>query len=139
MTDEQIENEIRKQFKMKGFILADVNLVKMMDTKLDKGNSQIVPAYIDKEGNLSSKSDSITRKQFEDLQKYTKKIIRQIGKEILSGKIDIKPYYKVQGGRTPCEYCKYHSICNFNNGICKSSYTYIGNKNKSDILENIGK
>lgn len=135
MTDEEIEEEIRKQFKMKGLILADIDIVRMMDTKVEKGSSQIVPAYIDKDGNLSNKSSSVTRKQFEDLQKYMKKMITQISKEILAGKIDIKPYYKVKGGKTPCEYCKYHSICQFNNGICKNSYQYISNINKDAILE----
>lgn len=137
MTDEEIEFEIRKQFKMKGLILADAEIVRMMDTKLEKGNSELVPAYIDKDGNLSSKSNSVTRKQFEDLQKYTKKMITQISKEIWTGNIDVKPYYKIKGGKTPCEYCSYHSICQFNNGICKNSYYYIGNINKDAILDEI--
>ena len=41
---------------MKGLILADVKVAKMMDTKVEKGNSDVIPAYIDKEGNLSQKS-----------------------------------------------------------------------------------
>ena len=139
ISDEQIEAEIKKQFKMKGLILADVEVAKMMDTNLESGSSDIIPAYIDKEGNLSSKSNAVTRKQFENLQKYTKKIIKQISKEILSGNIDIKPYYKIKGGKTPCDYCSYKTICNFNSGICKNSYYYIGNVNKEAILEEIGK
>lgn len=137
MTDEQIEEEIRKQFKMKGLILADIDIVKMMDTKIEKGNSNIVPAYIDKDGNLGGKSSAITHKQFENLQKYMKSIIKQISKEILSGNIEIKPYYKVKGGKTLCDYCKYKTICNFNNGICKSQYYYVGNTNKDAILDKI--
>lgn len=139
ISDEQIEAEIKKQFKMKGLILADVEVAKMMDTNLESGSSDIIPAYVDKEGNLSSKSNAVTRKQFESLQKYTKKIIKQISKEILSGNIDIKPYYKVKGGKTPCDYCSYKTICNFNSGICKNSYYYIGNINKEAILEEISK
>lgn len=73
MTDEEIESEIRKQFKMKGFILADVEVAKMMDTKVENGKSDIIPAYIDKDGNLGSRSNAITRKEFESLQKYTKR------------------------------------------------------------------
>lgn len=139
ISDEQIEAEIKKQFKMKGLILADVEVAKMMDTNLESGSSDIIPAYVDKEGNLSSKSNAVTRKQFESLQKYTKKIIKQISREILSGNIDIKPYYKVKGGKTPCDYCSYKTICNFNSGICKNSYYYIGNINKEAILEEISK
>ena len=39
ISEEKIEEELRKQFKMKGLILADVNIVKKMDKKLEKGNS----------------------------------------------------------------------------------------------------
>ena len=137
ISDEEIEEELRKQFKMKGLLLADVQIVKMMDSNLKSGNSEIIPAYIDKEGNLSNKSSIITKKQFESLQKYTKKMIKQISTEILSGNIDIKPYYKMKNKSTPCEYCKYKSICNFNNGLCKNSYEFIGNTNKEALLESI--
>lgn len=135
--EEKLKDEIRKQFKMKGLILADVDIVKKMDKKLEKGSSNVVPAYIDKDGNLANKPSTITRAQFENLQKYTNKIIKQISKEILSGNIDVKPYYKIKQGKTPCEYCKYKAICNFNTGICKKEYNYIGNAEKEYILEQI--
>ena len=135
--EEKLQDEIRKQFKMKGLILADIDVVKKMDKKLEKGNSNVIPAYIDKDGNLANKSSTITRSQFENLQKYTNKIIKQISNAILSGNIDVKPYYKIKQGKTPCEYCKYRSICNFNTGICKKEYNYIGNAEKEYILEQI--
>ena len=43
----------------------------------------------------------------------------------------------VKGGKTPCEYCKYQAICNFNNGVCKNQYNYIGNINKDSVLDSI--
>ena len=135
--EEKMQDEIRKQFKMKGLILADIDVVKKMDKKLEKGNSNVIPAYIDKDGNLANKSSTITRSQFENLQKYTNKIIKQISNAILSGNIDVKPYYKIKQGKTPCEYCKYKSICNFNTGICKKEYNYIGNAEKEYVLEQI--
>ena len=137
ISEEKIEEELRKQFKMKGLILADVNIVKKMDKKLEKGNSNIIPAYIDKDGNLANRQSTITKSEFENLQNYTNKIIKQISKEIFSGSIDIKPYYNLKQGKTPCDYCKYKSICNFNNGICKKEYNYIGNAPKDYILEQI--
>lgn len=133
----KLEDEIRKQFKMKGLILADVNVVKKMDKTLERGNSNIIPAYIDKDGNLSNRASTITREQFEKLQNYTNKIVKQIGNEILSGNIEIKPYYELKNGKTPCEYCKYRAICNFNTGICKKEYNYIGDESKDFILDYI--
>ena len=139
LDEQKIEDEIRKQFKMKGLILADVDIVKKMDKTLETGNSNIVPAYINKDGNLANRASTITRQQFENLQKYTNKIIKQISNEILTGDISVKPYYKLKQGKTPCEYCKYKSICNFNTGICKREFRFVGNEGKEQILEEIGK
>ena len=69
------------------------------------------------------------------LQKYTNKIIKQISEEILSGNIDVKPYYNTKDKKTPCEYCTYKSICQFDTGICKKEYKYISNLEKETILE----
>ena len=135
--NEKLEEEIRKQFKMKGLVLADVNIIKKMDNKLESGYSNIIPASIDKEGNVNARSSAVTREQFESLQKYIKNTIKKISKEIFSGNIEVKPYYKANGGKTPCEYCKYKTICNFNNGICKSEYYYIGNEKKEEVLDKI--
>ncbi len=137
LTEEQIEEEIRKQFKMNGLILADVNIVKKMDKNLESGNSQIIPAYINKEGNLSDKPNSLNKEQFERLQKYTMKLLKQISENILEGNINIKPYYNIKKKSTPCEYCSYKSICNFDNRMANNEYNYIPNKEKTDILEEI--
>ena len=136
MTEEEIENEIRKKFKMQGLILADVNVVKMMDTKLESGQSNIVPAYIGANGDLSDKKTSgVSRKQFNYLQKYMNVIIKQIAEEILSGNINIYPYYKKK--KTPCEYCEYRAICGFNTGTPNNKYNYISEMGKEEVLEMI--
>jgi len=123
---------------MRGLILADVNVVRMMDKKLDTGYSNVVPAYIDsKEAVSQSKSSAITKEQFKDLQNYTNKLIKEIAKEILSGNIDIKPSYNTKKKKTPCEYCEYRSICNFDSK--NNEYNYIENLEKQVILEKIQK
>lgn len=139
MTDEEIEDKIRQEFKMKGLILADVNIIKKMDTNIEnepKGISKIIPATLKKDGELSSRGTSaVTKEQFEYLQKYMEKIIKQISEGILGGNIDVKPYYNSGNKRTPCEYCKYKSICRFDeNSIC-NNYNYLSNLNKEAIME----
>jgi len=135
LAEEEIAKEIKKGFKMQGLILADVNVVKMMDNKLEQGYSDIVPAYIGKDGTLSSKSSVATKEEFEALQKQIRKTIKQISKEILQGNIDIKPYYYQK--KTGCDYCKYKSICMFNQNIKGNDYFYINYKNSHDILNEI--
>ena len=138
VAEEQIKEELQKQFKMKGLILADVNVVKKMDTNLISGNSNIVPAYINKEGEVSDKASTLNRKQFESLQTYMKKIIKQISNEILDGNINIEPYYHIQNKKTPCEYCSYKSICQFNQ-TTPNGYRYITNASKEYVLEQMKK
>ena len=139
LTKEEIEEKIKANFKMKGLILADVKVAKMHDITLENSTySKIIPAYIDKEGNLSPKKSSVaTREQFEKLQWYIDKTIKEISKDILSGNIDLKPYYKNK--KTPCEYCSYKNMCGFNSGICKSNYQFIENYSKDEFFEKIEK
>ena len=124
LSEAEIASKIRNNFKMKGLILADVSVIKLMDNKLESGSSDIVPAYITKEGTISEKKSSVIKKEdFEELQKEVKNIIKEISKEILRGKIDIKPYnYK---RKTGCDFCNYKSICMFNPNIKGNTYNYI--------------
>ena len=138
LEEEQIEQELKKQFRMQGLILADSKIIKKMDTTLDVGNSNIVPAYINKDGEVSEKPNTLSQKQFENLQNYMEKIIKQISEEILSGNIGIEPYYKIQDKKTPCEYCEYKAICGFNQ-TTKNNYRYIPNLSKETVLEEMKK
>ena len=136
ISDEEIEEKIKQSFKMNGLILADVKVIKMMDNTLDKGGSNIVPAYIDKDGNISnSKSSTVSKEQFINLQKTIRKIIKQISKEIMSGNIDIKPMYNKQKKQSACKYCPYSSVCGFNPSVNK--YSFVENKTKETILDEI--
>ena len=133
-TEEAIEEEIRKQFKMKGLILADIEVMKMQDNNLKEGTtSKIIPAGISGKGAINKRdTNGVEQEEFEILQKYIGKIIKEIGKEILQGKIDLKPTnYK---GKTPCRYCEYHAICGFDARNNKNKYEYIENLSKDDII-----
>ena len=127
LSEEEIASKIRNNFKMKGLILADISVVKLMDNKLETGSSDIIPVYIGKDGTLSEKrSSTISKENFEKLKLEVKKIIKEISKEILKGKIDIKPYNYNQ--KTGCDFCKFKTICMFNTNIKGNEYNYITKK-----------
>ena len=134
VSDEEIENMIRKNFRMKGLILADVKIIKMNDNTLKTGSSKMVPAAITQSGTVNEKwTNGVNKEQFKILQDYIDKTIKDISKEILSGKIDLKPYNKK--GKTPCEYCSYKSICGFNTKQNGNQYNYIDKKSKDDLIK----
>lgn len=136
ITEEEIEQKLREHFRMNGLVLAEMNIINMMDNKLKDGEkSDVIPVKIKKDGTMDKTSKVVSRKEFEILQKYVKNTLAQISKEILDGNIDIKPYYNVKTKRKPCEYCKYNSICNFKKGFYGNDYNYIDNMEKEYILE----
>lgn len=136
MTNEEIENKIRNEFKMKGLIVADVKVAKMMDKNLEKGQSDIIPAYIDKDGNISSsRSSAISKDEFDKLRLKIRKIIKNISQEILSGNIEIKPAYDKKTKTDACKYCEFKSICSFNSKT--NCYRNIENRAKEELLNSI--
>ena len=138
ITDEEIEDMIRKNFKMKGLIIADVKIIKMNDNTLKSGSSKLVPAALTASGSINEKwTNGVKSEEFKILQEYIYKTIKDISKEILSGNIDLKPYYKK--GKTPCEYCEYKAICGFNPRQNNNCYNYIDQKSKDDILSEMKK
>ena len=136
ITDEEVEQKKREHFRMNGLVLAEMNVINMMDNNLKDGEkSTTIPVKLKKDGSMDKTSKVVSRKEFEILQKYVKKTLGDISKEILDGNIDIKPYYNVKNKRKPCEYCVYGSICNFKKGFYGNDYNYIDNLEKDYILE----
>lgn len=122
---ELIEAEIRKAFQMKGLVLADINVIKAMDKKIEPSKkSDIIPVTLSKDGEISSRgSSTLTAEEFKELQKNVKKIIKELSSEIMRGNIDIKPYnYK---GKTGCDFCSYRTICNFSTSLKCNNFDYI--------------
>lgn len=134
ISDEEIEALIRKNFRMKGLIIADVKIIQMNDNTLTSGSSKLVPAAITTSGNVNEKwTNGVNQEEFKVLQDYIDFIIRKIAKEILSGKIDLKPYNK--NGKTPCEYCEYKTICGFHAKQNHNVYHYIDKKSKDEVIQ----
>ena len=135
LTEEEIEEKIRKEFRMKGLVLADIKVIKMMDKTLETGTSTSIPISINKSGEISKlKSDIVTKEEFTKLREMVNKIIKQISNEILKGNIELKPMYNKKTKKATCEYCEYRTICGFNPNY--NSYNFIGNKTKEEILNN---
>jgi len=129
--DEEIEEAIVKQLKMKGLLLADVKLVKEMDRQID-GESSIIPARINK-GDVLGRSSAATLEQFWLLRKYVRSILARMGGEILNGEVSIQPYKKKNV--TACEYCRYLSICQFDTRISGNRYRLLRDLKDDEVWE----
>jgi len=123
-TPEEIETAIMKRLKMRGLILADVQLIKHMDNTID-GSSMIIPARINK-GDVLGKSSVASLDQFIVLRTYVKKLLGDMCSEIMKGNVPIKPYKKKK--LSSCQYCNYSSVCQFDLTQKENSFNLLHDK-----------
>lgn len=131
---EEIEKAIMKELKMKGLLLADVRLIKEMDTGID-GDSLIIPARINKGGDLG-RSSSATAEQFEIVKRHVRKLLYRLGEEMQKGNISIDPYKRKR--MTACAYCGYLSICQFDTTLSGNNYRNLQEKKDEEVWELMG-
>lgn len=120
MEQEEIEKAVFSRLKMKGFLLADPQVIKMMDGKTEGGFSDILPVGLKKDGSFYSSSSVFDGEQFNNLRSYLEKVYMGVGEEILSGKVGIEPYrYNMM---TACQFCLYKPVCKFDELVEGNQY-----------------
>ncbi|WP_127836861.1 helicase-exonuclease AddAB subunit AddB [Clostridium prolinivorans] len=133
--EDEIKKAILRELKMKGILLKDIEIIKAMDltiTETKEGYSLIIPARVtQKSGVVDSQTSSATLEEFEILRKYARKMVINICEDMLNGNISIKPYK--QNKNTPCEYCEFKSICQFDASIKENKYKYLNEKKNEEI------
>lgn len=132
LTLDEIDEEIFKSFKMKGLLVDDANVIKLMDQTLESGKSKIVSAEIKKDGSLSSRSQVASEEDFKLMSQYVRRLYKKSGNDISSGMVDIAPYKFKK--RTPCEYCAFKSVCQFDQSLESNDYRVLNSRNKEDVL-----
>ncbi|NSL53044.1 helicase-exonuclease AddAB subunit AddB [Calidifontibacillus erzurumensis] len=134
-TIEEIENEIFKQFKMKGLLVADHEAIRLMDQTLESGYSDVIPVALKKDGSFYSNSSVASKEDFNHLRSYVRGKIQDIGTAITNGVIDIEPYKL--NDQTPCTYCSYKAICQFDRTLEENKFNIIVPEKSDVILEKI--
>jgi ATP-dependent helicase/nuclease subunit B len=103
--------------------------------QLDNGNSNIFyNFFVAKNGSqygYENVSGALRPSDFQKALKFTEKKIIQLSEEILSGRIEVKPYRLNQ--KSPCSYCKYKSVCRFDWQI--NDYNFLESLGKTSVLE----
>ncbi|HNZ82129.1 MAG TPA: PD-(D/E)XK nuclease family protein [Sedimentibacter sp.] len=131
------EEEIFKKLKLKGYVLKDKEVVKLMDKNIDS-TSKVIQAALKKDGNIREDwTKALTEEEFKNVMDIVYEKCADMTRSILEGNINIDPYRKPDG-KTPCTYCDYISICQFDSSL-GNNYRPIGtkypaSKEKQEIL-----
>ena len=111
VSDDDIKNDILSSMKLRGIVL-DEEFIKKENT--DKKSQ--------------SRINTATKEQFEILDKYVTRLIKNSLTDMLGGNISAKPYKNKD--KTPCTYCEFSSICRFE--MSDSDYNNVKNYSKAD-------
>lgn len=110
MDEEEKEAEILKTLRMNGLVNSQEEAISHLDRRIETESDVIPVAY--KAGIIQEAKSSIaSEKRFSALTGFVNRKIRDMGREILDGRITVDPYKR--GEKTACDYCPYHGICGF--------------------------
>lgn len=110
--DEKLQELLLKEYKMTGLVNDMIEPAVAMDHILEeeKAESVIVPLKTKDLGSAVS-SSGMNSTNFRRMIDRVERMMDEFTEEILEGRIEKNPYRK--GMNTPCEYCSYRSVCNF--------------------------
>ncbi|WP_019240415.1 MULTISPECIES: helicase-exonuclease AddAB subunit AddB [Bacillus] len=138
MDFDKIEKEIFKQFKMKGLLLENQDVLQLMDDHLiigESSKSDIISASFLKNGNIGKTSKVASEEDFKLLRTHVHTIYEKAGNEIMDGHTIINPY-KLKD-RIPCTFCSYKSVCMFDSALEENQYRVLQPKKANEVMSSI--
>lgn len=140
LTPEEINRELLKELRTTGIVNSDQQVVSLLD-KSFTDKSLIVPVERKKDGTFSARSSVIDRQDYEIVSSFVNHKIREFGKRILDGSIEVNPCE--QGAQNSCTYCTYRGICEFEAGTAGYQMRSLASYPEDELLrrmnEEIGK
>jgi len=115
----EAEERVIRELKMKGYVLADPQVIRLMDEKVAQ-SSRLIPAGLKNDGALRADASALDLEQFACLTQYLREILRRTGEEIFSGHTQINPYRLKH--TSACHYCPYRTVCLFDPLLPENNY-----------------
>lgn len=132
VTAEELDALLKKELRMTGVVNKNDAVIAYLDGEFtDK--SDILPLERKKDGSLSVKSSVINEEELQEISRYVNQKVKEIGTEILEGKIAIDPYK--QGTDSACDYCSFRPVCGFDGRIPGYHYRNLGEMGAEEVME----
>ena len=105
-SDQQVEQEHTKKYKMNGLVLEDPVCVYGME---QKAAGVFIPVKVKDSGGFDARSSLATLEQMGQMQRHIELLLGQMASSLHGGQIAAQP--SVGLGYEPCQYCDFRSIC----------------------------
>lgn len=105
-SDDVIREKIAEKLRMTGIVNDDREVYGHMDRNI-QGKSKVIPVSENNGVIYPSRSKTLSTEEFGIVSEYVNEIIGDMGKDMLSGNISVKP--------GDCKYCPYTAVCRLSN------------------------
>ncbi|MBQ8230600.1 MAG: helicase-exonuclease AddAB subunit AddB [Lachnospiraceae bacterium] len=114
LSEEELNEQILEKLRMKGVVNGEEGIVEKLD-KFMGSKSSIIPVERKKDGSFSARSSVMSSEELKIISDYVNYKVKNIGQEILAGKMELNPYEK--GAASACTYCAYRKVCGFDPSV----------------------
>lgn len=128
---QEVSAKLLKRYKTRGLLTADGEVARLMDGELETGYSDLLPLALKRDGSFYSSSSVVTQDQWTALRRSVRSMISRIGCSILEGDVSIEPYRL--GGKSPCQFCDYKALCQFDSQFEGNAYRKLSKSSKEDV------
>lgn len=135
--EEEFKKQLLSEHKLKGLLIAETELTKIMEPDVELGESALVlPFRYKKSGSFySNVNDLVTREELDLLIKNNRRRIQEAGNQILSGELKMNPVKdklyipSIQG--------PYRAISQFDSTLAENRYRRLEKLDKSKVLQKL--
>ncbi len=114
LDDKEISKKLDSALKLNGIIANDKTVLEGYDEK------------------TAAIRNKYSIENFKLMDVYLEKMLKNICTDMVNGDISINPYKK--SGKSPCDYCKYMSVCRFDSSSETNSYNYLESIDKPEDI-----
>ena len=112
----RVQKELLGRLRMTGAVRSEEQVIEGLDAHFT-GRSDVIPVERKKDGQLGARSSVLSGEEFRVISDYVNLKIREIGTEILDGRIPLNPYRQAGNAAGACTYCPYSRVCGFDRRI----------------------
>lgn len=133
LSPEQIAKKLNSMLKMPGWTLAEPDISRLLDSSIT-GRSEFLKIALSKDDTFWRNCQAYikTADEFRLLLDYVGQMLITTGCDIVAGDIAIRPYMLEQ--QTPCGYCPYSPVCQFDRLLPENDYRRLAKADDVTIM-----
>lgn len=136
LSEGEIIKKLNGQLKMPGWIVADPDIVKLLDASI-AGYSEFLKVALKKDGSFYSTAAPYIRtaEEFTALLAHVEHVLTDTAEQIMAGHTEIAPYWLAK--KTPCSYCPYGAVCQFDQLLPENTYSRLALQSDEDVWQKL--